>query len=169
MKKTIAVLLSFILLLSLCAGCAAAETNNPEDTSSSTVSTNDSNVDVSETNGYEDASAYAASIDNANIEGHELSYIEVACKVHSSGSYIIGTPTTFGSIYIPFKADWAIGSKYIYTLSFGSGAGGFDQNGNPTLAIISYDIDSMEDWQTVERSAMPISDSYNITSSDEIL
>ena len=109
------------------------------------------------------------SIDNANIEGNELSYIEVSCKVHSSGSYIIGTPTTFGSIYIPFKANWAVGSKYIYTLSFGSGAGGFDQNGNPTLAIISYDVDSMEEWQTVERSALPIDDSYNITSSDEIL
>ena len=109
------------------------------------------------------------SIGNANIEGGEQSYIEVLCKIHSSGSYIIGTPTSFGSIYIPFKGEWAIGSKYIYTLSFGSGAGGYDQNGNPTLAIISYDVDSMEEWQTIERSALPIDDSYNITSSDEIL
>ena len=45
MKRTIAVLLSFCMLFSVCAGCAIAETND-----------------------YEDASAYAASIDNANID-----------------------------------------------------------------------------------------------------
>lgn len=101
------------------------------------------------------SSASPVSIETANATGSEQSYIEVVCKVHSGDMYVVGTPAAYGSIYIPFKADWAVGCKYTYTLSFGSGAGGFDANGKPLLSIISYDVDSMASWAEVETSTLP--------------
>lgn len=101
------------------------------------------------------SSALPVSIETANTTGSEQSYIEVVCKVHSGDMYVVGTPAAYGSIYIPFKADWAVGCKYTYTLSFGSGAGGFNAIGKPLLSIISYDVDSMASWAEVETSTLP--------------
>lgn len=49
-----------------------------------------------------------------------------------------------------------MGCKYIYTLSFGSGAGGLDADGNPVLSLISYSVESMDDWREAEMSSLPL-------------
>ena len=104
----------------------------------------------------------------ADTEGSEMSYLQVSCKVHSGSTYVIGTPSAFGNIFIPFKASWNVGCKYIYTLSFGSGAGGFDADGNPVLSLISYSVESMDDWREAEMSSLPLG-SETVTDSGEIL
>lgn len=114
------------------------------------------------------SSSSAVPITTADIEGSEQSYLEVLCRVSSGSSYIIGTPTTFGSIYIPFKAEWGVGCRYIYTLSFGSGAGGYDENGNIVLPLISYSVESMDDWKEVESSTLP-KGTETVNNSEDIL
>lgn len=105
---------------------------------------------------------------DANASGSEQSYIEVSCKVHSGDMYVVGTPSSYGRIYIPFKADWSIGCKYIYTLTFGSGSGGYDADGKPILSIISYDVEQMKDWQEIKMNSLP-RNSDTVTSASEIL
>ena len=68
----------------------------------------------------------------------ESSYLEIQCtiskKTGENEHYFVpkdGNGTSFGTIYVPFSADWKEGKRYIYTLVFGAG---YDENGN------EYDI-----------------------------
>lgn len=53
-----------------------------------------------------------------------------------------------GVAYIPFKADWKAGKKYIYNLVFGKANGGYTPEGNDILVPISFDI-TVDDFTTV--------------------
>ena len=68
----------------------------------------------------------------------ERSYLEIQCKISKSTGesehYFVpkdGNGSEYGTIYVPFSADWKEGKRYIYTLVFGAG---YDENGN------EYDI-----------------------------
>ena len=53
-----------------------------------------------------------------------------------------------GVAYIPFKADWKAGKKYIYNLVFGKANGGYTPDGKDILVPISFDI-TVDDFTTV--------------------
>ena len=79
------------------------------------------------------------------------SYFVVYCKIQnvaaSDGNakptdlYLWGDENNTAAVYIPFKADWKPGKKYIYTFTFGSQTtGGYDPEGDPVLIPISFNI-----------------------------
>lgn len=70
------------------------------------------------------------------------SYLKITCKIKQSGAYLFGGDTTFDELYVPFKADWQPGKRYIYTLIFG---GGYDKNGHSILKPINFEAD-VEAW-----------------------
>lgn len=54
-------------------------------------------------------------------------------------------------LYIPVNIDWQAGNRYVYTLNFGSGHGGYDANGKLILRDIGYSV-TADDWQNVPSS-----------------
>lgn len=81
------------------------------------------------------------------------SYLSIKCKIKLNGSYIIGSDAAddddaYGTLFVPFEANWAPGMRYVYTLVFG---GGYDENGKPILQPINFDA-SVEEWPTDETS-----------------
>lgn len=92
----------------------------------------------------------AAPVSIADADAAMNSYIDVTCKVrYTDGTYLLGSATEYGHVYIPFKASWEIGKKYVYNLVFGTGSGGYDEEGNPVMNFINFEIDSVEDWTEV--------------------
>ena len=63
-----------------------------------------------------------------------------------------------GSVYwLNFKPELdetiqELGKKYTYTLIFGNGTGGYDENGDPltNLVPITYTVSAAEDWTPVD-------------------
>jgi hypothetical protein len=88
----------------------------------------------------------------ANVEGAEMSYIEVSCKVQNGPMYVVGTEDSFESVYIPFKANWESGRKYTYTLNFGSGTGGYTEEGIQKLYPVCFLTEDSDKWSEVERT-----------------
>lgn len=78
-------------------------------------------------------------------------YLEVECKIKYTDldSYIWGSADAYAKIYVPFTVDWAIGKKYTYVLNFGSGQGGYDEDGNAAMNFISYSVASVQAWDDV--------------------
>lgn len=79
------------------------------------------------------------------------SYFVVYCRIKnvaaSDGNatatdlYLWGNAGATAAVYIPFKADWDPGKKYIYTFKFGENTnGGYDPNGDPVLIPISFTV-----------------------------
>lgn len=91
----------------------------------------------------------APTIADADAAGQ--TYIEVECKIFytASGEYVSGSSTEYAKIYLPFNVDWAIGKKYTYVLNFGSGSGGYNEEGEKELNYISYSVASVSDWGVV--------------------
>ena len=80
------------------------------------------------------------------------SYLKVKCTVtdNNSGTVLIND----SYVYIPFDLTtvaWEVGKKYTYTLVFGNGAGGYDENGDPltNMVPITYTVTAAEDWTPV--------------------
>ena len=73
------------------------------------------------------------------------SYIVIECKVVQNSAYLVGDASNFGKVYIPFGGTWEKGKKYTYTINIGNGSGGYDANGNPILAPISFTA-STSNW-----------------------
>lgn len=69
------------------------------------------------------------------------SYLKIICKIKQSGVYVVGSDSNYGTIYVPFGADWQPGKRYIYTLIFG---GGYDEKGDPILTPIQFDAETSE-------------------------
>lgn len=73
-------------------------------------------------------------------------YIKVYCKIKNGDTYLVGSESAFGEVYIPFAANWQMGKKYVYTINIGTGNGGFDADGNPLIMPIKYEVTSVDDW-----------------------
>ena len=95
------------------------------------------------------------------------SYLKIKCKVqdNNSGTWLIGAASganEFEYVYIPFdlsnpgtpapNKSWELGKKYTYTLIFGNGAGGYDENGDPltNMVPITYTVAAADDWTAVD-------------------
>lgn len=76
------------------------------------------------------------------------SYLEIAMKLTQKEQYVIGSESSYQTIYVPFSnvdattTGWEPGKCYIYTLTFG---GGYDDQGKPILTPITFEP-SVEDW-----------------------
>lgn len=88
------------------------------------------------------------------------SYLKIKCKVqdNNSGTWLIGAAdgaNEFEYVYVPFDLTtvaWELGKKYTYTLVFGNGAGGYDEEGNPltNMVPITYTVAAAENWTAVD-------------------
>ena len=84
------------------------------------------------------------------------SYLKIKCKVqdNNSGTWLIGAASgvsEFEYVYVPFDLTtvaWELGKKYTYTLVFGNGSGGYDENGDAltNLVPITYTVTAADDW-----------------------
>lgn len=84
------------------------------------------------------------------------SYLRIKCTVtdNTSSTVLIDNE----DVYIPFdlatanSKNWELGKKYTYTLIFGNGTGGYDENGDPltNLVPITYTVSAAEDWTPVD-------------------
>lgn len=82
----------------------------------------------------------------AQANNAKQSYLTISCNIKQSDVYVVGSDTTYETIYVPFGADWQPGKRYIYTLIFG---GGYDENGDPILTPIQFDAET-SDWVDAE-------------------
>ena len=88
------------------------------------------------------------------------SYLKIKCKVqdNNSGTWLIGDASganEFEYVYVPFDLTtvaWELGKKYTYTLVFGNGSGGYDENGDPltNLVPITYTVAAADNWTAVD-------------------
>ena len=88
------------------------------------------------------------------------SYLKIKCKVqdNNSGTWLIGAASgvsEFEYVYVPFDLTtvaWELGKKYTYTLVFGNGSGGYDENGDAltNLVPITYTVTAADDWTAVD-------------------
>ena len=81
------------------------------------------------------------------------SYIIIECKIKQNDLHVVGDDSNFGKVYIPFGGTWKQGKKYTYTINIGNGSGGYDANGNPILAAISFTA-SASSW--TEENSKPL-------------
>ena len=95
--------------------------------------------------------AVGSPVTTAAADAANNSYLELDCKIQNGDTYVVGSTSAYGKVYIPFSADWAIGKKYTYTIIVGEGNNGFDEDGNPLLQPISYVVQSIEDWDPIDR------------------
>lgn len=79
-------------------------------------------------------------INTANTK--KESYLSIECKISIDNDYKLGSGSGYGTLYVPFGADWQPGKRYVYTLVFG---GGYDKNGKPILQPINFEP-SVGDW-----------------------
>lgn len=92
----------------------------------------------------------------ANATG---SYLRISCKVqdNTSSTWLIGAASGVGEfedVYIPFdlatanSKNWELGKRYTYTLVFGNGTGGYDENGDPltNMVPITYTVTTANSW-----------------------
>lgn len=82
----------------------------------------------------------------AQANAQKQSYLIINCKIKQSDVYVVGSDSDYGTVYVPFGADWQPGKRYIYTLIFG---GGYDENGDPILTPIQFDAET-SDWVDAE-------------------
>ena len=93
------------------------------------------------------------------------SYLKIKCKVKdvNSNTWLIGaaTESSVGAgddweyVYVPFDLTtvaWELGKKYTYTLVFGNGSGGYDEDGEPltNMIPITYTVTAAEDWTAAD-------------------
>lgn len=102
-----------------------------------------------------DGSGTAVPITTA--DNNHNAYLKIQCKVkdENSGAYLMGAATgtdEWMNVYIPFEVSWELGKKYTYTLVFGNGSGGYDEEGNPltNMIPITYTVVAADDWQEAD-------------------
>lgn len=88
------------------------------------------------------------------------SYLKIKCKVqdNNSSTWLIGAASganEFEYVYVPFDLTtvaWELGKKYTYTLVFGNGSGGYDEDGDPltNMIPITYTVTAAEDWTAAD-------------------
>ncbi len=95
--------------------------------------------------------APGAPVTIATADTNGETYLEIECKIKytDNADYILGSADTYGKVYLPFTVAWEIGKKYTYVLNFGTGNGGYDENGEGMMNFISYSVVSVTDWNEV--------------------
>lgn len=92
--------------------------------------------------------AWDTSHNKDEADTKKQSYLSIECKISIGDVYYSGSESGYGTLYVPFGADWEPGKRYVYTLIFG---GGYDADGNTILQPINFDA-SVEEWPTDENS-----------------
>ena len=92
--------------------------------------------------------AWDTSHNKDEADTKKQSYLSIECKISIGDVYYSGSKSGYGTLYVPFGADWEPGKRYVYTLIFG---GGYDADGNTILQPINFDA-SVEEWPTDENS-----------------
>ena len=86
-------------------------------------------------------------------DDNKQSYLEISMKLTQKEQYVIGSESSYQTIYVPFSnvdattTGWEPGKCYIYTLTFG---GGYDDQGKPILTPITFEP-SVEEWVDASR------------------
>lgn len=75
-------------------------------------------------------------------DNNKESYLSIECKISIDDFYKIGSESGYGTLFVPFEADWQPSKRYIYTLKFG---GGYDNQGQPILTPINFDA-KVDNW-----------------------
>lgn len=90
----------------------------------------------------------AVAVPITTADAGNMVYLAISCKVQYGNSYLIGTSEGFETVYIPFEANWEAGKKYTYTLVFGTGSGGYDEEGKPldSMLPITYSLVGVTNW-----------------------
>ena len=113
--------------------------------------------------------ADGAAVPVSSADAAKNSYIKVSCKILNGSTYLVGSESSFGEVYIPFAASWVMGKRYVYTLNIGTGTGGFDINGKPLVQPISYSVD-VDEWTETAFATMPLGgEGETVQNSSEIL
>ena len=73
---------------------------------------------------------------------HKQSYLSIECKIKIGNTDYVGSGSGYGTLFVPFGAEWQPGKRYVYTLVFG---GGYDAAGNAILQPINFEP-SVEPW-----------------------
>ena len=68
-------------------------------------------------------------------------YLEIACRIRQSGTYLLGSASEYKTIYVPFGDTWVAGKRHIYTLIFG---GGYNDQGEAVLNPIQFNAETTE-------------------------
>lgn len=78
------------------------------------------------------------------------SYLKIKCTITDKLSNVV--LINDGYIYLPFEIAWEQGKKYTYTLVFGNGSGGFDEDGDPieSMLPITYTVSIANEWVGVD-------------------
>lgn len=80
-------------------------------------------------------------------------YIAIKCNIWNVSGTTFDSDKDIllheGWAYIPVELNWKGGKKYTYTFIFGNGNGGYDENGDPVLTPITYNL-TVDDFQAVE-------------------
>lgn len=92
---------------------------------------------------------WSTTVSKEEANNQHQSYLEIAMKLTQNGQYVIGTESSYQTVYVPFHNindngtnGWEPGKCYIYTLNFG---GGYDDQGKPILTPITFDAE-VKDW-----------------------
>lgn len=85
---------------------------------------------------------------DADADTYKESYLSIECKIKIGNTYYVGSGSGYGTLFVPFGADWQPGKRYVYTLVFG---GGYDAAGNAILQPINFDA-KVEEWPNDENS-----------------
>ena len=92
---------------------------------------------------------WSTTVSTEEANNQHQSYLEIAMKLTQNGQYVIGTESSYQTVYVPFHnindngtKGWEPGKCYIYTLTVG---GGYDKDGNLILAPITFEP-TVEDW-----------------------
>lgn len=81
-------------------------------------------------------------------------YFTIKCTIYNSLDGISANVKLWeGDIYVPATFNWSMGYRYTYNFIFGTGSGGYDENGNPALYPIQYTW-TCDDW--IESTASTI-------------
>ena len=113
--------------------------------------------------------ADGAAVPVSSADAAKNSYIKISCKILNGSTYLVGSESSFGEVYIPFAASLLMGKRYVYTINIGTGTGGFDINGKPVVQPISYSVD-VDEWVETTLASMPLGeDTETVQSSSEIL
>ena len=130
--------------------CGLTVINKDDDDPKITVSTDATDISSSKPMFLipQQLTAWDTSHNKDEADTKKQSYLSIECKISIGDVYYSGSKSDYGTLYVPFGADWEPGKRYVYTLIFG---GGYDADGNTILQPINFDA-SVEEWPTDENS-----------------